>query len=122
MLPLRARQADQMNAHLSSAFNCVNVAAIFAPKNVYGCSSSVAFHCVPKLQIAATARTMLTGRLHGVLHGWSARRLYDSFGQAAWKWPLYKVITHALANVRFGPIADILRCNRDVRLSVRAQN
>jgi hypothetical protein len=45
----------------------MNVAAVFAPEEIYGCSGSVAFNCVPKFQFAATARTRLTGTdIHGV--------------------------------------------------------
>jgi hypothetical protein len=50
----------------------MNVAAVFAPKKVYGCSGSEAFKSVPKLQCAAAARTKQTdaGRLHGVPLWW----------------------------------------------------
>ena len=53
-----------------SVFNCMNVAAVFAPKKVYGCPGSVAFNCVPKLQCAAATRTRPTidfCRVHAVL-------------------------------------------------------
>ena len=53
-----------------SVFNCMKVAAVFAPKKVYGCSSSEAFNCVHKFQCAATTRARPTSnfcRVHAVL-------------------------------------------------------
>ena len=49
-------------------FNRMNVAAVFAPKKVYGCSGYQGFNCDLKIQRAAATRTRLTdaGRLHGV--------------------------------------------------------
>jgi hypothetical protein len=46
----------------------MNVAAVFAPKKVYGCSGYQGFNCDLKIQRAAATRTRLTdaGRLHGV--------------------------------------------------------
>ena len=35
----------------------MNVAAVFAPEKIYGCSGSVAFNCVPKFQFAAATQT-----------------------------------------------------------------
>ena len=63
-----------MKTHLvRSPFNCVNVAAVFAPEKIYGCSGAEAFNCLPKFQFAAATLTGLTrltgGRLHGVFHG-----------------------------------------------------
>ena len=42
-----------------SVFNSINVAAVFAPEKMYGCSGSVAFNCVPKFQFAAATRTSM---------------------------------------------------------------
>jgi len=46
--------------HGCSLFVYMNVAAVFAPKKIYGCPGSVAFNRVPKLRFAATALTGLT--------------------------------------------------------------
>ena len=64
--------AMRMKTHLvRSPFNCVNVAAVFAPEKIYGCSGAEAFNCLPKFQFAAATLTGLTrltgGRLHGVV-------------------------------------------------------
>jgi len=56
---LSLRPAYALPTHLSrSAFNCMNVAAVFAPEKVYECSGSVAFNCVFKFQFAAATRTI----------------------------------------------------------------
>ena len=46
----------------------MNVAAVFAPKKVYGCSGYQGFNCDLKIQRAAATRTRLAdaGRLQGV--------------------------------------------------------
>ena len=57
-----------MKAHLSrSAFNRMNVTAVFALKKVYGCAGFETSNCFPKLHFAATtpARArIVTGGLH----------------------------------------------------------
>ena len=72
-------QIDQLfgKCICSSTFDRMNVAAVFAPKKVYGCSGSHAFNCDPKFQSVAATRTRLTdaGRLHGVPPSLGARRL-----------------------------------------------
>jgi len=43
-----------------SVFICANVAAVFAPKDVYGCPGSVVFNRLLEFQFAATSWTRLT--------------------------------------------------------------
>ena len=73
-----AAAADPTKAHLSrSAFNCMNVAAVFALKKAYQCAGRGIFNSVPKHEFAATMRTRLVAtdfdRVHSSCPGTGVR-------------------------------------------------